>query len=88
MNKSVKGSRLYAVLKGAVDAGLSIPHSEEALPAIERINGKSIADYANKTKENEALYKKQFGGYLKSNIDPSNLNKYFEDAKKKILEVK
>lgn len=32
MQRSAPGGRIYAVLKGAVDAGLSIPHGEEILP--------------------------------------------------------
>lgn len=32
MHRNIQKSRLYAVLKGAVDAGLKIPHGEEALP--------------------------------------------------------
>jgi len=37
LQRNIKGSRLYAVLKGAVDAGLNIPHNPEALPPIEKI---------------------------------------------------
>ena len=37
-----KGCRIYAVLKGAVDGGLNIPHSEEVFPSDERINGLHI----------------------------------------------
>ena len=33
MNISINKSRLYAVLKGALDAGMNIPHNEKALPA-------------------------------------------------------
>jgi len=40
--KPIKGSKVYAVLKGAVDAGIKIPHSEEVLPTEDRINGKHI----------------------------------------------
>lgn len=39
------GSRLYAALKGAVDAGLDIPYDESVIPKQERIHGKHIADY-------------------------------------------
>ncbi len=39
LTKSTKGSRLYAVVKGAVDGGLDVPHSEEILPPSERIEG-------------------------------------------------
>ena len=30
--RSVKGSVLYAALKGAIDSGLNVPHSEDILP--------------------------------------------------------
>lgn len=39
---TVKGSVIYAVLKGALDAGLNIPHSDEVLPPDDRIKGKHI----------------------------------------------
>lgn len=35
----VKGSNIFAALKGAVDAGLNIPHSDEVLPGDERLKG-------------------------------------------------
>ena len=40
MNRNIKKSRIYAVLKGALDSGLVVPHSEEALPTIEEIGSK------------------------------------------------
>jgi large subunit ribosomal protein L18 len=42
LRSPVKGSLIYAVLKGAVDAGLNIPHSEEVLPAENRIKGEHL----------------------------------------------
>lgn len=42
LENPTKGSKIYAVLKGAVDGGVKIPHSEEALPKKERIEGKHI----------------------------------------------
>jgi len=42
---SVKGSRMYAVLKGVVDAGIVIPHSDSILPSEERIKGSHIAGF-------------------------------------------
>ncbi len=41
---STKGSRIYAVLKGALDAGLDIHHSKEIIPSDDRIRGKHIKD--------------------------------------------
>lgn len=84
--KSVKGSRLYATLKGVVDGGLQVPHSEDALPDENRVSGKHIADYATKLKkENSAAYKKLFSAYLKSNIAPETLPIQFAAVKAKIL---
>lgn len=40
--RNTKGNRLFAALKGAVDGGLSIPHSKEAFPSDDRISGKHI----------------------------------------------
>jgi large subunit ribosomal protein L18 len=39
---AVKGGRVFAALKGAIDAGLSVPHDEAALPKEERIFGDHI----------------------------------------------
>ncbi len=83
---SVKGSRLYAALKGAVDGGLEVPHSKEVLPPQERVSGKHIADYAAKLKkENPSSYKKLFSAYLKGNSHPETLPSLFEAVKSKIL---
>jgi len=40
---STKGSKLYALVKGAIDAGLKVPCDEAILPSEERISGKHIA---------------------------------------------
>ena len=83
-NKSVKGCKIYAVLAGALDAGLNIHHSKEILPSKERIMGKHIMDYGELLKKNELLLKKQFGSYLKNNTYPSNIVKKFEEVKDNI----
>ncbi len=51
LQTSTKGSRIYAAVKGAIDAGLSVPHSKEILPSEERISGKHIQDRKNIEKE-------------------------------------
>ena len=84
LNKSIKGARVYALLAGALDAGLNVPHNKEVLPGKDRISGKHIADYANKLKGNSEAYRKQFSFYLKENKDPINIVKNFEDTKKSI----
>lgn len=80
-----KGNRIFACMKGVVDAGVEIPHSEDILPTEERLNGKHIADYAIKIKDNKESYEKQFSSYIKNNQDPTQIAKVFEDVKKKIM---
>jgi len=46
LNRASKGARVFAALKGAVEAGLDIPHSEEILPSDERCTGEHIAAFA------------------------------------------
>ena len=83
INKSVKGSRVYAVLAGALDAGLKVPCGEDILPDKDRLLGKHIAAYAQKLKDNDVI-KKQFGSYIKNNADPNEITKNFEEVKDKI----
>lgn len=53
MNRNVHKSRLYAALKGALDAGLHIPHSEDALPSMEMIEENAkLKSILNKLKQN------------------------------------
>ncbi|MEE9150636.1 MAG: 50S ribosomal protein L18 [Thermoplasmata archaeon] len=42
LHTPTKGSRVFASLKGLVDAGIDIPHSEDILPSDERIRGEHI----------------------------------------------
>jgi len=65
----IAGSRAFAVLKGMVDAGVHIPHSEDALPVEERISG--IRDGALKADYEATLAKmvKELGGPEAGNDD-------------------
>ncbi len=45
---STKGSRIYAVAKGVIDAGLKLPISEDILPSEERVKGKHISEAVEK----------------------------------------
>lgn len=84
---SLPGNRIYSALKGAVDGGLEIPHSEEVMPKQERIFGKHIADYAKKLKqESPARYNSYFSAYVRSKANPEDIGKTFEAAKKNIME--
>jgi len=45
LQENIHGSNLFAAIKGAIDAGLTIPHKAETMPAEERIQGKHIEEY-------------------------------------------
>ncbi len=44
LSAPTKGGRVFATLKGLVDAGLDIPYSEDVVPSEERIRGEHIGD--------------------------------------------
>ncbi len=80
MYTPIKGSRIYAALKGAKDAGLAIPVSEDVLPSEEAVSGKTIENYAKKLAGDKG--KKQF-----STVDPLHIVSSFDTVKKNILKV-
>ncbi|MCD6559729.1 50S ribosomal protein L18 [Thermococci archaeon] len=86
LHPPTQGSSIFAVLKGAVDTGLEIPHSEEIYPSDDRIRGENIAEYAKMLKEDEEAYRKQFGGYLVRGLEPEKLPEHFDEVKARIEE--
>ena len=53
----IKGSRLYAAVKGVIDAGVDIPHSEDIFPSEDRLRGEDIAKMGDLA-ETATRYKK------------------------------
>ncbi|HLD97925.1 MAG TPA: 50S ribosomal protein L18 [Candidatus Nanoarchaeia archaeon] len=49
--RNISGSRLYASLKGLVDSGLKIKHSEAVFPDKDRIEGKHLSKNVQKNFE-------------------------------------
>jgi large subunit ribosomal protein L18 len=87
IHEPVKGSRVFAVLKGAVDAGLEIPHEEGILPAEDRASGAHIARYAAQLKEESPdAYKNRFSSQLGRGLPPEELQEHFKAVKQKILD--
>ncbi len=68
-----KGHRLYAALKGAVDAGLKVPHDPEIVPGDDMINGGSIKKYVGLLSKDKDKYARVFSGYSKHNLDVNNM---------------
>jgi large subunit ribosomal protein L18 len=44
LHSPIKGSKIFASLRGILDAGISIPHGDEIFPNDDRIAGKHISD--------------------------------------------
>lgn len=86
------GARCFAVMKGAIDGGLTIPHDLKRMPggAEEKkfskyIFGQHVADYMKKlAKENPERYNAQFSRFIKAGIKPEDLKKIYTEAHKKI----
>lgn len=54
--RATRGNRIYAVVKGAIDAGLKVPFDGEVFPAEDRISGKHIAAHNEKFKDLPAKF--------------------------------
>ena len=83
----IRGGRLFAALKGAVDAGMDLNCGKEAFPSDDRISGKHIAAYAAKLKGDKEAYNRQFSRCIKQGMNPEDMPKLFDAAKKKILSM-
>ncbi|MEM0225352.1 MAG: 50S ribosomal protein L18 [Thermofilaceae archaeon] len=80
LHRTVPGSRVFTVAKGAVDAGLSIPIGDEVLPSDERVRGEHIANYASTLSEKSHI----FSRYIERGLNPSDLPKHFDEVKEAI----
>jgi len=86
LHRSVRGARVFAAVKGAVDGGLSVPVGEEVLPSGDRIRGEHVAKYAAMLKETSyELFKMRFSEYLAQGLDPERLPEHFEEVKQRML---
>jgi large subunit ribosomal protein L18 len=86
LNVPIKGSRLFASVKGVLDSGLVVPCSKEIFPSEDRISGKHVATYAaNLQKSNQDEYNKRFSVYVKNGLQPEKLPEHFNEIKTKIL---
>ena len=69
---------MFAVIKGAIEAGLKINCPKEVLPSDERVSGKHVEDYA-KLKEDA------FSNYIKKGIKVNEITKTIQTVKNKII---
>jgi len=88
------GAKIFAVLKGVADGGISVPHSEtrfygydnsakeyNAEAHRDRIFGKHVADYMKQLEQDdEAAYKRQFSKFIDSGITSGSLEGMYKSA--------
>lgn len=94
LSRTTTGARIFGAMKGAVDGGLDIPHSEKRFPGYDaeakkydpaqhkaRIFGQHVADYMRQLKEDdEDAYKRQFSQFVKEGIEPDMLEQMYKKA--------
>jgi len=86
------GAKVFAAMKGAVDGGLDIPHSEKRFPGYDaeskelnadvhraHIFGGHVADYMRHLiEEDEDAYKKQFSRYIKNGVTADGMEDMYK----------
>ena len=78
----IGGSRIAALLKGVVEAGVAVPVGEEALPSEDRTTGRAISEYASKlASEDKGAYERSFSALLKAGFRPEDYPSEFEKVK-------
>lgn len=81
-----RGFRCSAILKGAIDAGMDIPHGEDIFPDESRIRGEHIASYAALLEKTDPeAYRRRFSLYLAKGLDPKDLPKHFDEIYRAII---
>jgi large subunit ribosomal protein L18 len=81
----IPGSRIFAAIKGAIDAGLKVPCAEKMFPKEKRIRGEHIAAYAKDLNEDAPTeFKRQFGRVSKGRVDLTKLPTMFDTTKSNI----
>lgn len=87
LQKSIGGSSIYAALKGVLDGGIKVAHSDTILPKEGLIKGSNIKAYAEQLYQNKGKYERQFSKYIKNNLKPEEFEKHFDEIKNKILAI-
>jgi large subunit ribosomal protein L18 len=85
LNTPVSGSRVYAALKGVLDAGVEVPHKEDVLPDESRISGEHIvAGFEHFSGEKDSSMFTAVGT-KKTNV--TSIPKQLDKVKKAILDL-
>ena len=86
LNPPVKGSKIYAALAGALDAGLNISHNPDVLPDEARLSGEHIVAAYNHFAES-AGDSLMFSKVGKKKTTVTSIPRQFKKVKKALLEI-
>jgi large subunit ribosomal protein L18 len=75
-----RGSKVFAVLNGVLDAGVEVPHGEEKIVA-DRNKGDHIATYAEELGVDSDEYKAKFSKFIAAEVAPENLPEHYSKVK-------
>uniref|UniRef100_A0A8C4XGA2 Ribosomal protein L5b n=1 Tax=Erpetoichthys calabaricus TaxID=27687 RepID=A0A8C4XGA2_ERPCA len=92
--RTTTGNKVFGALKGAVDGGLSIPHSTKRFPGYDseskefnaevhrkHIMGVNVAEYMRYLmEEDEEAYKKQFSRFIKNGVTPDKMEEMYKNG--------
>lgn len=88
--RTTTGARVFGAMKGAVDGGLDIPHSNKRFPGFDgsefkadvhkdHIFGKHVSDYMKQLEEeDDDAYKRQFSQFIKNGIKPDTVETMYK----------
>jgi len=79
-----KGSKIFAMLSGVLDADIDVPHSEEKMVK-ERLKGEHIAKYAKSLGLDSEEYSAKFSKYKAKQVAPEKIGEHFTKVKADII---
>jgi len=85
LHQPTKGSRIFATLKGVLDAGVMIPFDKEKLPDQKRITGQHVAEYAKLLSSSPEVYQKKFSAQLSRGLKPEEISAHFATVREKVV---
>jgi large subunit ribosomal protein L5e len=94
LTRTMTGARLFGVLKGALDGGIDIPHSEKRFPGFSKEKGEldseahrkrifaiHVAEFQQQLQsEDPEKYKTAFSNYIKYDIAPDKIQQMWADC--------
>jgi large subunit ribosomal protein L5e len=99
LTRCTTGNKVFAVMKGAVDGGINVPHNEKRFPAYSkeegfdpeqlksRILGNHVSEYMEYLiEEDEDRYNKQFSAYIREGLEPDAIEDMYLKAHEAIRE--